>query len=360
MSELEHGDVFDKVLPDGTFVSRQEQLAAMSDPTTSSETLDHEFETRDDCDVCALSAIPGSAAVAEQTYSPSVAAAFAANPKLAARTTTAKEGGAVPHPASPVARAIAADVFGSAALATAPVLSTPPAPTSYRETFADAQEARDAALRTLSTGLAAPDDAQRSGLPDAIEAALVRVDAIEERTARYREATGRLQRLDPETPAEAVTVKVGTRLFAEIETLARQRGESRSATGRYLLECGLVLADERRKRYEAYMLDGMMRRTVGGTQDMFPDVARTVQQHNLAQLEPQRYVDPQSPSIERALRIVDPLGGAPDEVRVAVPIEDAVSLRAPHGERINVTAQHEIEDENAAPMQPRGPVRMWM
>lgn len=293
------------------------------------------------------------------SYSPSVAAALAADPKLARRTLAARDGAPIPAPGSPEARAIVAEVFGSAAVPAQ--VPKPPGSPTYREDMERglAERANAMALRARGISL-------RDGAPDAIEDALLRVDAVEERAARYREATGKAKRLGSEG-TEALTLKVEPALRDEIDVLAAQRGETRSATARFLIHCGLILADERRKRYEAFML------------------AQPV-----AQAEPERYLDPASPSLARAQAERDPFAGAPAAVQAVAgellppeekpttfafrtfplgetidQVEDAMSLPAPNGTRVNVTAPHELDDTDVtdvtdiAPMNPRGPAQQW-
>lgn len=255
-------------------------------------------------------------------YSPSVAAALAANPKLAEQERAHDESLAIPHPSTEAAREL---FFGD--LGRPNVIPMPDTQTSRRELFEELVRADETTSKKLGfshEALRAASTLDNTAQPDAIDSALTRIDALEERAARYRLATGDSKRLDE--PGVPLSMKAEPSLVAEIETLARQRGSNRSETMRWLVRCGLILADERRKRYEAYMMTEIGTRAAAagdGIEDI--DERRDAQQAALVALEPHRYVDAQSPSLGRALHLADPFGGAPDEVRAVIPAPVVVS-----------------------------------
>ena len=208
---------------------------------------------------------------------------------------------------------------------------------SRREIFEDiVNEQSDWDLKRVGlsrAALLAGQTLEHAAQPDAIESALVRIDATDERAVRYRNAVGGQRRLSE--PGIPLSCKIEPTRIREIEQLALQRGEKRSETMRWLIECGLVLADERRKRYEVFML-GQMRDRVNAHPGTADDKRAL-----LASLEPQRYIDPNSPSLEHAMREVDPFGGAPAEVRAVLeqPTFPVVSLIG------NESEWFELEDE---------------
>ena len=155
---------------------------------------------------------------------------------------------------------------------------------------------------------------------DAVESALVRIDKAQERTKRYRLAHGR-ERAAGRTPQfYHMLIRRNMRIFpdtlARLRDLAKRRGESLEACERYVIESGLILADERSKRYEAWMLTQMIEhvgeaRTIAKNEN---DAVRAARE----KIEPDRYVDPASPSLERATNLAQPMFGAPTSVAALV------------------------------------------
>jgi hypothetical protein len=190
----------------------------------------------------------------ETVYSPAVAAALAANPKLRAAV---QAGAAMPTTAlQPAVVAVVA--------------------TSTRETMERAGGLSRAALQEAQS-LVGSDE-------DAIVVTLGAIDEMDERTRRYRLATGRA--LNMATKGIPVAFKAERSMLDEVDTLARQRGEARGTTIRWLVACGILLACERRWRYETTMLQANEALRAKG-QIVYPP-------------SPSRYVDPDSPSLERA------------------------------------------------------------
>jgi len=189
----------------------------------------------------------------EQTLSPSVRAALASNEKLA--RDTAK----IPGPQTEEARDIVAEVFGPDALFKPSAIPEPPPPEPlYRELFEKA--------------------------PESIDAVLIRVDAIEERAARYRRATGHSKRRLAEIGI-SLGCKVEPTMIRELDRVAKIRGETRSTTARFLLACGLALFDERCKRYEAYIQQQIALKVMERTQagEKIADVIEDIQ--------PERFIE---------------------------------------------------------------------
>lgn len=254
-----------------------------------------------------------------EQYSPSVARALAgAHRELA----VAQSDTPVPHPASAVAAQLVPTV-------PRPAFAMPPhEPDSRREIFESlVHEQDDWDLQRVGlsrAALLAGQTLDHAAQPDAIDSALVRIDAIDERAMRYRNAIGGQRRLNE--PGVPLSCKIEPSLIDEIDVLARQRGEKRSETMRWLIKCGLVLADERRKRYEAFILNQMRERveSMDGTNEE--------KQAALVAMQPERYLDPASPSIEHAMRDVDPFGGAPPEVRKVAEDPFATTGPAANGE----------------------------
>jgi hypothetical protein len=182
------------------------------------------------------------------------------------------------------------------------VIVPPPAPElSYREKFYAEEESRKTAERAVALGL----EGREVEFPDALESALVEIDGIDERARRYQFATGKARRLSERGISLGVKVEPGT--IEEIDGIAQLRGETRSTTTRYLIECGIALFVERRKRYEAHVLKQVVD-GIDATEGV--DAAHAV----LEEMQPERYLDLASPFV---LGVLDPpqLAGAPPEVK---------------------------------------------
>lgn len=146
-------------------------------------------------------------------------------------------------------------------------------------------------------------------MPDSVEASLVRVDKHEERQARYRAATDGRWRAAPTLTHEEhqqIVVYIPSRVIAYIHGLAAMRGEHFDATLRFAIESGCILADERAKRYEACVLKEM--------RQYVESLPRTAQPAAVEALEPDRYIDPHSPSMQRAYNLAYPTNGAPPTI----------------------------------------------
>jgi hypothetical protein len=141
--------------------------------------------------------------------------------------------------------------------------------------------------------------------PGGIDGVLLKIDAIEERAARYRYATGRAKKLD--VPGVQVSTKITPAVVLEIDRVARLRRETRSTTVRFLVECGLALVEERKIRYDRKMMEHIaevaMPMIAGGRS--IAEVAK--------EIEPQRYID-------AAAEVLTPLNNEPPKYVKPKPI----------------------------------------
>lgn len=146
-------------------------------------------------------------------------------------------------------------------------------------------------------------------MPDSVESSLIRVDKHEERQARYRAAMGGhwqygdLRERILEEPAATAHFWMPNRQRVRVEALAKMRGEHFATTLRFIIESGLMLADERCKRYEATMIKQLY--------DTFKEVPPEERAGLFEMMEADRYIDPDSPSRERAFNLAYPMSGAP-------------------------------------------------
>lgn len=144
--------------------------------------------------------------------------------------------------------------------------------------------------------------------PDAIESAMVRVDAVDERRKRYRVILRRERKFKDHPKIRELRIRRSVSMFREqnerVKELATMRGESFEETLRYVIESGLILADERAKRYEAWMLRQMLNHIGNALAEHKPE----------PRIEAHRYVDPKSRTIRQAALLAQPMNGAPDSV----------------------------------------------
>jgi hypothetical protein len=265
-----------------------------------------------------------------ESLSPAVAAALARNPKLHDAYHAGDEHIDIPHPTSVRAHELLhQDPFDLDAplpkramrLASFPVPNE-----TYSETVAAVHEhLRDADIRHRSEIAAS---ALWTGAhigsynEDAVSSALVRIDRLEERAARYKQATGRM-RTFPNGSAFA-QAKIPIEIKQKIRAWMSVRNESESQLVRVLLEMGLILLDERTKRYEAHMARELLKAgAAAAALSTDPQEAGALHQQVIAAIEPERYLDPESPTLEQATQMVDPMQGAPFEVRAVVAVAPA-------------------------------------
>lgn len=142
--------------------------------------------------------------------------------------------------------------------------------------------------------------------PDAVTHALTRIDEVEERHKRYRMATGlnreaRMKRIRFGGGEVHKTYRMPKDLHDRIVNACNVRGDRfESDTIRFLVECGLILMDERARRYEIQMITEL--------RDMDPARA-------LTEIKVGRYVDQDRLGFKHTLLALDPLVGAPPSIR---------------------------------------------
>jgi hypothetical protein len=145
------------------------------------------------------------------------------------------------------------------------------------------------------------------GITDAEDAALQRLDAKAERQARYRAAQGGPARRPGVTRFRSYTLKIDEELYERAKALAALRGQGVVDTMNFLLDAGLTLVDERTKRYEAYVIDNLLRLTTEANAER----AALAVLHKEPVPEPERFLDPESKTLRQAYQMVYPLEGAP-------------------------------------------------
>jgi hypothetical protein len=161
--------------------------------------------------------------------------------------------------------------------------------------------------------------------PGAIEAALVRIDKLEERMRRHRAATGlSREALGRREKWVVISNWLPQSMIKRTEEAAASRGEKRSQTIRFLIECGLILFDERVRRYNVWVLQ-QMQAIAKQAVDNEPDIElkREAVAQVFAEIEIDRYVDVESVGFQKAKLDIDPLHGAPPAVRELLRASDA-------------------------------------
>jgi len=256
-------------------------------------------------------------------HSPYIAAALASKPTLAPLQKVGEQ--SIPHPTSQEARDLLyVDPF-------AEVSNTPRKPLqlvgqplpdlSYQEMLALTRqyEEKEKMAQAARVNAAALWAAQLGGdAPDALETALIRIDKLEERMRRFRVATGLSREALARRGDKWITIsnRVPESLRRRTEAAAASRGEKVAQTERFLLECGLIMLDERARRYEVWVLQQLQAvATQAAANEAEASLKVEAVAEVFAEIEVDRYVDVQRVGFERAVLTLDPLHGAPPAVR---------------------------------------------
>ena len=267
-------------------------------------------------------------------HSPYVQAALDSKPHLAILKVVGSDEPYIPHPGSQAARELLYnDPFAELPKTPPKPLQLPPQPKtglSYQEMkmiaeryHRDQEIAKKARVSASAMWAAQLVDAQA---PGALEAALVRVDALEERMRRYTQATGmpRDKILRREEKLENAACRMPASLVARIKDAAAIRGEVVAVTHRFLVECGLILMDERSRLYEVWILQQLQALAADAARrEPDPALKREAVAEVLTEVQPERYVD--SARMEAARLRLDPLHGAPPSVRQLLEAPRALS-----------------------------------